>query len=108
MAKKMGDLMNQMGGGQGGSGVGGGGGSGGGQDVNAVMADLLQNPDKAKRIFAQAMEDPEVKQMMQSDPSIEPLINRIKTGDYAAFMELGSKPQAMAKVKQLIQKYYRK
>ena len=113
--KKMADMMGGLGGMGGMPGGGGGGGgdnnNGGGandMDVNAVMADLLQNPEKAKGIFEQAMNDPEVKQLMAEDPSIEPLINRIKTGDYAAFMELGGKPQAMAKVKSLIQKYYQK
>ena len=77
-------------------------------DVNQVMADLLQNPEKAQEIFQKAMNDPEVKELMSEDPSIEPLINRIKTGDYGAFMELGGKPKAMAKVKGLIQKYYKK
>merc|ERR1719379_1869074 len=102
--KKMGDMMNQMGGG-----AGGGAPQGGGDDgMSAVMADLMQNPQKAQALFAKAMADPEVKQMMADDPSLAPLINRIKGGDYAAFMELGSKPEAMRKVKQLVKKYYDK
>merc|ERR1719384_1685582 len=104
--KKMGDMMKQFGGGQ-------NMGNMAGQqqeqkEQQQVMADLLQNPEKAQKIFKEAMADPEVTELMQSDPSIQPLIDRIKTGDYAAFMELGTKPQAMAKVKSLIQKYYKK
>merc|ERR1712130_790783 len=86
--KKMGDMMKQFGGGQ-------------------NMGNMA-GQQKAQKIFKRAMADPEVTELMQSDPSIQPLIDRIKTGDYAAFMELGTKPQAMAKVKSLIQKYYKK
>eukprot|EP01084_Bolivina_argentea_P046431 85526_1 len=110
--KKMGDMVGQM---QQGDGDGGGGGDGGGDggnnngaDVQNVMQDLLQNPEKAKEVFSKAMQDPEVKELLQTDPTIEPLINRIKTGDYSAFIELGSKPQAMAKIKGLIKRYYTK
>mmetsp|Transcript_16200 Transcript_16200/g.14540 ORF Transcript_16200/g.14540 Transcript_16200/m.14540 type:complete len:116 (+) Transcript_16200:2-349(+) len=108
--KKMADMMGNLGGGGGGPPNQGGGGSNDNDemDVNQVMADLLQNPQKAQKIFEKAMSDPEVQELMREDPSIEPLINRIKTGDYAAFMELGGKPKAMAKVKGLIQKYYKK
>eukprot|EP01083_Nonionella_stella_P005479 15837_1 len=100
--QKMGDLVNSMGGAPRG---GGGGDASGAQDAN-WMSDLMQNPDKAKAIFAQAMEDPEVQDMMSADPSIAPLINRVKSGDQTAFLELGTKPDVMAKVQQLIQKYY--
>ena len=107
--KKMADMMGNMGGG-GGGGVPGSGSNDnqGDMDVNSVMTDLLQNPEKAQEIFSKAMSDPEVEELMKQDPSIAPLINRIKSGDYAAFMELGGKPQAMAKVRKLIQKYYKK
>jgi len=104
--KKMGDMMGQMGGAMGAQ--GGGGGGGGDDGMSQVMADLMRNPQKAQQLFAQAMADPEVKQMMRDDPTLEPLIGRIKGGDYAAFMELGSKPEAMRKVKQLVKKYYDK
>mmetsp|Transcript_16199 Transcript_16199/g.14538 ORF Transcript_16199/g.14538 Transcript_16199/m.14538 type:complete len:503 (-) Transcript_16199:135-1643(-) len=107
--KKMADMMGNMGGGAPAAGANDGGGGGDADvDVNQAMADLLQNPEKAQGVFQQAMSDPEVKELMKEDPAIEPLINRIKTGDYGAFMELGSKPKAMAKVKGLIQKYYKK
>lgn len=108
--KKMADMMGNLGGAGGAAPNQGGGGSNDNDemDVNQVMADLLQNPQKAQKIFEKAMSDPEVQELMREDPSIEPLINRIKTGDYAAFMELGGKPKAMAKVKGLIQKYYKK
>lgn len=99
--KKMGEMLGGMGG------MGGSAGGGGNNvDTNQIMADLLQNPQKAQALFKRAMADPEVKQMMRDDPTIEPLIKRIQSGDYAAFMELGGKPQAMAKVKGLIAKYY--
>merc|ERR1719491_2835494 len=105
-----------MGGGAGGGGAaaagGGGGGMGGGgggdDGMSQVMADLMQNPQKAQALFGEAMADPEVKEMMAEDPSLGPLIGRIKNGDYAAFMELGGKPEAMRKVKSLVKKYYDK
>merc|ERR1712154_692325 len=108
--RNMQQMMGQMGGG--GNGGGGmpdfGNGNDDGADTGNVMADLMANPQKAQKIFKQAMQDDEVKQLLADDPSIVPLINRIKSGDYTAFMELGSKPQALKQIKTLIKKYYKK
>ena len=112
--KNMSEMLGNLGGGGGGGmnmpNMGGGGGGGGGidEDTSQVMADLMQNPQKAQRIFKEALQDPEVKQLLADDPSIAPLINRIKGGDYAAFMELGAKPHALQQIKSLITKYYKK
>merc|ERR1712228_654551 len=106
--KNMSDMLGNMGGGGMNMPNMGGAGGGGDDDTSQIMADLMQNPQKAQRIFKEAMQDEEVKQLLVEDPSIGPLIDRIKGGDYAAFMELGSKPQAMQQIKSLIAKYYKK
>merc|ERR1739842_48518 len=97
--RNMQQMMGQMG--------GGGMPNNNGNDDNSgnMMADLLSNPDKAKRIFEQAMKDDEVKQMLADDPSIAPLVDRIKSGDYSAMMELGSKPGVLPKIQKLVAKY---
>eukprot|EP00484_Ammonia_sp_Unknown_P001186 CAMPEP_0197023242 /NCGR_PEP_ID=MMETSP1384-20130603/3999_1 /TAXON_ID=29189 /ORGANISM="Ammonia sp." /LENGTH=481 /DNA_ID=CAMNT_0042451433 /DNA_START=40 /DNA_END=1485 /DNA_ORIENTATION=+ len=108
--KQMGDLMGQMGmagAAGGGDGAAPGGGGGNDMNVNELMGDLLQNPQKAQAVFQQALNDPEAKQMMQQDPSLKPLIDKIVGGEYAAFLELSQKPEAMKKVKKLVQKYYK-
>merc|ERR1712019_290217 len=109
--KNMTDMLGNMGGGgMNMPNMGGGNSNDDGDDVvntGQIMADLMQNPQKAQRIFKEAMQDGEVKQMLADDPSLGPLIDRIKGGDYAAFMELGSKPQAMKQIKSLIAKYYK-
>ena len=74
--------------------------------MQKIMMEAMQNPDKAKRVWEDAQNDDEVKQLLLN-PEYAPLIEKFKDGDTSVMLEVAQKPELLKKVQKLLKKYWK-